>query len=168
MTEPSIVDRPAQRYLGIAAKVHMSKIASVGDTLPGELFGWLGRRGLVAAAAPFFRYYAISADGTLDLEWGVPIAVAAPGDERVRPGELPAGRYASLIHVGPYGGIRDATAALHQWIKDRGERQDVAITPAGDRIAACWVEFYPTDPRLEPDQKKWVSEIAIKLADGAP
>ncbi|MEO6379463.1 MAG: GyrI-like domain-containing protein, partial [Caulobacteraceae bacterium] len=120
MSEPAIVERTAQPYVGIPAKVEMSKIASVGDTLPGELFGWLGAHGLKPAGAPFFRYYAIGADGVLDLEWGVPLAEPATGDARVRPGDLPAGQYASLIHVGPYSGIRDATASLHQWIKDQG------------------------------------------------
>ena len=163
MNQPIIIERTTQPYLGIHARVAMSKIASVGDTLPGELFGWLGAHGLAPAGAPFFRYYAIDADGMLDLEWGVPLASPAVGDDRVRAGELPAGRYASLTHVGPYSGIRDATAALGRWIKDQGLVQDVTHTPAGDR-AACWAEFYPTDPRIEPDQRKWVTEIAIKLA----
>ena len=166
MNDPIIVERAAQPYVGIAAKVEMSKIAGIADKLPGELFGWLSAHGLQPAGAPFFRYYAIGADGMLDLEWGVPLAAPAAGDDRVRPGELPAGQYASLIHVGPYGGIRDATAALHRWITDEGRAQDIAHTPTGDRFA-CWIEFYPTDPRAEPDQSKWVSEIAIKLASDA-
>ena len=82
----------------------------------------------------------------------------------MRPGELPAGRYARLIHVGPYGGIRGATAALQQWIKHQGQALEIEPTPAGDRVAG-WVEFYPTDPRAEPDQSRWVTEIIMKLAD---
>ena len=164
MSEPAIFERAAQPYVGIAAKVEMSKIASVADKLPGELFGWLAAHGLQPAGAPFFRYHAIGADGVLDLEWGAPLAAPAAGDARVRPGELPAGSYARLIHVGPYGGIRDATAALQQWIKAQGRTLDIERTPTGDRTV-CWVEFYPTDPRAEPDQSKWLTEIIMKLAD---
>lgn len=70
-----------------------------------ELFGWLAEHGMAPAGPPFIRYHVTGAGGELDIELGVPADVTADGGTRVRPGVLPAGRYAVLRHTGPYDGL---------------------------------------------------------------
>ena len=58
----------------------------------------------------------------------------------------------------------DVNAVLIGWAKEKGIRWDAVETPNGDRFAGR-LEIYETDPREEPDQSKWKTEVAIRLAD---
>jgi len=165
-SDPGIVERKEQLYAGIAAGVAMKDIAKVADTLPRELSAWLAGHGIEPAGAPFFRYNVIDMEHLLQLEWGVPISKTVGGDGRVLVGSLPAGRYASLIHTGPFSGLMAATAALLKWIDENGLKVDMTRMPEGERFA-CRLEIYLTDPRAEPDSKNWQTEIAMRLADSS-
>ena len=79
-------------------------------------------------------------------------------------GRLPAGRYGSLVHRGPYEELYDANAVLIGWAKERGIRWDAEETEAGERFG-CRLEIYRTDPREEPDPAKRETEVAIRIAD---
>src|SRR5581483_12451225 len=100
-TEPTVVVRPPQPYVGVKTTIAMNEIGTFADRVFPELFGWLGQRGIAPAGAPFFRYHRF-ADGQLEMEAGVPVGAPAAGDGRVEAGTLPAGRYASLVHTGSY------------------------------------------------------------------
>ena len=73
----------------------------------------------------------------LEIELGVPVA----GDAQARSGALPAGRYATLVHVGPYGGLRDAHQALQDWAQQQGFRWSERV------------ETYVTDPARSPTRR---------------
>ena len=59
---PEIVTRAEQPYVAIRARVTMSELPGLADRL-GEVFGWLGARGLAPAGPPFFRYDVIDMAG---------------------------------------------------------------------------------------------------------
>ena len=88
---PEIETRAEQPYVAISARVPMSGLAGVGARL-GQVFGWLGARGVAPAGPPFFKYNVIDMAGDLEVEGGVPIAQAMEGDTQVLSGVLPAGR----------------------------------------------------------------------------
>ncbi len=164
MTEPKIIERTDQPYVAIRANVTMAKL---GETLPplhGEVFGWLGSRGIEPAGAPFWKYNVIDMERELEVEVGVPVAGQADGDDRVLAGVLPAGRYASLMHTGHPSTLIDATRALLEWAATEGLAWDVVDTPDGQRWTAR-LEVYETDPDEQPDMNKWVTELAFRLAD---
>src|SRR5580700_7281658 len=115
LTLPKIVERAEQPYVAIVANVTMHDIGPTARTLLPEVFGWLAARRSAPAGAPFFRYNVIDMARQLEIEFGVPTAAAVNGDARVHPGRLPAGRYASLVHRGPYDELYDANAALIGW-----------------------------------------------------
>ena len=126
---PQIVTRTEQPYVAIRARVTMSELPGLADRL-GEVFGWLGAHQIAPAGAPFFRYDVIDMARELEVEAGVPVAVAVAGDGPVSPGVLPAGRYATLTHVGPYGELAAATSTLLDWAAGQGLTWD--MQPAGD------------------------------------
>ncbi|MET9023759.1 GyrI-like domain-containing protein [Actinopolymorpha sp. NPDC004070] len=163
-SEPTIVERAAQPYVAITASVPMTRMASTLPPLNGEVFGWLEARGIAPAGAPLWKYNVIDMDRELEIEVGVPVAEKIAGDDRVRCGVLPAGRYATLRHVGHPDELVDATGSLLRWADGQGLRWDVADKPGGERWAAR-VEFYLTDPADEPDLNKWETDLAFKLAD---
>ncbi|GAA3492742.1 GyrI-like domain-containing protein [Streptomyces cremeus] len=162
--EPEIVERGEQPYVGIRARVRADHFAPVADRIP-ELFDWLAARGTEPGGGPFFRYNVIGADGELEVEAGVPVAVAPEPEGDVRADALPAGRYATLTHVGHPDELTGVTRELIAWAGARGLEWDMTRTGDGEH----WVgrtETFLTDPRVEPDPGKWQTRLAFRLADG--
>jgi effector-binding domain-containing protein len=163
--EPQIVHRPEQPYLAISTTVAMAKLATDVPPLIGELYGRLGRHGIAPAGALFWRYAEFQPGELVEVEVGVPVAgTDVAGDERVRAGVLPGGRYASTVHVGHPTELGAATAALLDW----GKRNEVAWDVAEDATSSRWaarLEIYLSDPDVEPDLSKWRTELAIKVRD---
>jgi effector-binding domain-containing protein len=160
MQQPQVTQRPAQSYAAIPVTVRMANFAAAIDSGFPELFAWLAQHSLVPTGPPFIRYLRVDMDGELEVELAAPLDGAAPVDERVRGGVLPAGRYVTLLHVGPYDGLLQANATVQQWASERG------LAWAMD--GSTWrgrVEHYLTDPAQEPDASRLQTEVAYLLAD---
>jgi effector-binding domain-containing protein len=163
ITSPKIGERTEQPYVGIKSVVKREAIGATAGKLFGEVFGWLGGRGLAPVGAPFFRYTAVDMEHGIEIEFALPTAEAVAGDDRLLTGVLPAGRYASLLHRGPYDQLYEANGALGNWIKEQGLDVEIVKSPNGDRFG-CRIEVYLTDPGVETDPEKWETEVAFKLA----
>jgi effector-binding domain-containing protein len=160
---PEIVTRAEQPYAAIRARVTMAELGGLGARF-GEVFGWLGARGLAPTGAPFFKYNLIDMTAELEVEAGVPVAAALDGDDHVVSGVLPAGRYATLTHVGHPSELVEVTKALLDWAARQGLRWDMSPADSGERWG-CRLEIYLTDPSQEPDMSKWQTQLAFRLAD---
>jgi effector-binding domain-containing protein len=159
--EPKIDERREQPYMGIRTQVPMKGMSKVVTKLFKEMSKWMKQQDTTAAGPPFLRYYAIDMSGEMDIEVGTPVAASLPGDGRVTPGVIPAGRYASLIYSGSgYSGNK----ALVEWAKANRIMWDRWDDPKGDAFRSRY-ESYLTDPKIEPRKTKWEVEVAIKLAD---
>jgi effector-binding domain-containing protein len=163
-TEPEIVELPERPYAAIAASVTMETLGTAVPPLNQEVFAWLGQQGVPPAGPPFWKYNVIDMDRRLEVEAGVPLAEPVPGDDRVLAAVLPAGRYATLRHVGHPDTLMAATAALLDWAAAKGLKWDMSPSPGGERWG-CRLEVYHSDPANEPDMTKWVTELAFRLAD---
>jgi effector-binding domain-containing protein len=154
--EPVIKRRPAQPYLGIAGEITDGVPAFVDRAFP-ELFGWLREHGVKPAGPPFIRYGEVDSEGEpLELAVGVPVSGDTKGDELVRHDSLPAGRYLTYLHVGPYRSetqpdLAAARQRLLSWAEDRGLA-----------IRGC-LEHYRIGPVEEPDFTKWETELAYLI-----
>jgi effector-binding domain-containing protein len=160
---PEIVIRTEQPYVAIKARVTMSELPVLGARL-GEVFGWLGARGLAPAGAPFFKYNVVDMARELDMEAGVPVAAAVDGDGHMASGVLPAGLYATLTHVGHPSELAGVTETLLDWAAGQGLTGDTSPGPDGD-VWGGRLEIYLTDPAQEPDMSKWETQLAFRLAD---
>lgn len=168
MNEPEIQRRPAQPYLGIAGEITEGVPAFVDREFP-ELYGWLREHAVEPAGAPFIRYRELDPAGEpVVIEVGAPVDGMPEGDERVRSGTVPAGRYLTLMHVGPY---RSETLPDLAVARDRligwAERQGLAYSRATDRGSTlpCCLERYLVGPVDEPDFTKWETEFAYLVLD---
>ena len=161
ITEPNIAYREEQPYMGIRTVTAFRGMFAVVDTLLKELRIWVKQHG-VADEGPFFlRYHVIDMGGPMDIEVGFMVPLPLPGDERVKPGVLPAGRYASVTYTG--SGMA-GNKALIGWARDHGVAWDRWDDPAGDAFA-CRYEAYTTDYRVEHRKSRWEIDLAIKIAD---
>jgi effector-binding domain-containing protein len=163
LTEPKVEERTEQHYMGIRTQVPMSALGEQIPTLIDEVFAWLGRHEIALAGPPLARFHVIDMEGKLDIELGVPVAGAVAGDDRVSPGVMPAGRYASLIYTGVENGIA-GNAALLDWGAAQGLTWDRWDDPKGDAFGGR-VEYFLDGPEDHPDPATWDTEVAIRLAD---
>jgi hypothetical protein len=160
LTPPHVDDRPEVATLGITVVTPFRGMLKVRDQLLAELVGWLGQRHVDAQGNFFLRLHTIDMDGPMELEVGI-AAATHPGDDRVRAGSLPAGKYASLTYRNH--SLR-ANRALLDWAAEEGHALDRETVRAGDRFG-CRYEAYLTDPRRNPRKTLWDVELAIRLRD---
>lgn len=109
----------------------------------------------------FLRYYHCDMQARMDVEAGLVVPTPLAGDGVVRPGMLPAGRYASLVYKG--NGLR-GNQALMGWAKTQGVRFD-ARDPDLSESYTCRYEAYLTDYRVESRKLLWDVELSIKVVD---
>jgi effector-binding domain-containing protein len=158
--EPRIVTQEARPYVGVRGVVTMDSIPEIADRFP-EVFGWLNERGVLPAGAPFLKYNLIDMQRQLEIEAGVPVEEGVSGDDRVFAGVLPAGRYATVTHVGHPAALVDVTAALLEWAAKEGLAWDMRETPEGQRWE-CRLESYLSEPDVP--MENWETELAFRLA----
>jgi effector-binding domain-containing protein len=168
MTEPQIQQRDALPYLAIRSEVANGLPAVVDRAFP-QLFAWLGERGIAPAGPPFIRYLEVDQAGEpLEIEVAAPVSRGAEPDGPVSSGLLPEGRYATLVHTGPYRhddvpDLGDAQAALRSWT----EQQGLVTGRPSERGASlpCAVEHYRIGPPMERDWTKWETELAYLVVE---
>jgi effector-binding domain-containing protein len=160
-TAPEITERAAQPYVAIRANVTMAQLSGFADRL-GEVFSWLAERGVAPAGPPFFRYNVIDMERELNVEAGVPVPTAVEGDDRVIAGVLPAGRYATAVHVGHYDGLIGAVDDLLRWAESQGLEWDKSSAEDGEHWG-CRLEIYLTDPSQQVDPATWETQLAFRL-----
>jgi hypothetical protein len=100
------------------------------------------------------------------LEAGLPVAPGVRGRDGVIAADLPAGRYATLLHVGPYcrrrgPGIDDARLALVLWTVRHGLVYG-RPTPRGEALVCC-VDHLRVGPGVERDHSRWQTELAYLI-----
>jgi effector-binding domain-containing protein len=166
--EPRIEQLAALPYLAIRRHVTDGVPAAVDGAFP-ELFSWLGAGEIAPAGPPLIRVHEVDADGEpLELEVAVPVEGDTPADERVRRDSLPAGRYVTKLHVGPYRSetepdLGDARAAVIDWMDENGITFDRASERG--RELGCAVDHLRVSPGTEPDYTKWETEIAYLILE---
>jgi AraC family transcriptional regulator len=125
----------------------MKAIGEVIGPLYGELFGWLGAKGIPPSGAPWTRYLGMGSDD-VEMEVAAPVAVMPGPAGRIVVGEMASCDYLRTLHIGPYETIDAAYNAIVEAMHDRG------LMPSG----ATW-EVYLTDPGNEPDPSKWQTMV---------
>lgn len=101
------------------------------------------------------RNLAIYLDDKINLEVGVELEASFAGHGEVVRSFTPAGLVATTTHFGPYGRLREAYQALHEWCRLQGH------TPAGPswEVYGHWSEEWNSNPsRIQTDVFVLLSE----------
>jgi hypothetical protein len=169
--EPWLQQRAALPYVGIPCHVTQQGVAAAVDPAFPELFRWLGERRVEPVGPPFIRYLEVDVDDEpLELDVGAPVEDNVSGDGRVQAGVLPAGRYVTLLHVGPYRHATEtdlaaARLAMRDWARRHGVVLDSRTTDRGSAWGS-YVERYLIGPVDEPDYAKWKTELMYLASEG--
>ncbi|MEO8686510.1 MAG: GyrI-like domain-containing protein [Devosia sp.] len=162
MTRIMIVTRKPQPYAAVVLRLRQPEIAQKAPPLIADVIAWVEAHGGETTGAPFFNYVNFYPDETMDMQVGMPTATVLEGDGEVSTGTLPGGRYASLMHDGPYHELHEANRALGDWAKNSGHKLDGRVE--GDRfVNATRMEIY-LDPGEGPSGNP-VTEVAFRLAE---
>ena len=142
-----IVEQHAQTTLVVRTRTAVGNMPQVlGEAFHGIL-NYLGETDGKCIGAPFVAYYNMDMDD-LDIEIGFPVSKKLPGKGEVQSSEIPAGKQATCLYVGPYNQIEPAYGVLMKYIQEKG------LTPTGVAY-----EFYLNDPGETPE-----SELQTKIA----
>lgn len=164
INEPVAGARAEQPYVSIPIELTLKEWEKA-NTLVGEIFAWLGEKEVQPSGAPFFRYLVIGdTEKKFKLEVGVPITSPMFGDERVITGTIPAGKYATLVHIGHPDCIGNSFTVLEEWAKDHDIEWDNQME-GEEELWGGRFEYYLTDPAVEPNLEKWSTEIAYKIRE---
>jgi effector-binding domain-containing protein len=145
--EITVKELAPQPMVSIRTTCHAAVIGSTLAEILPEVFRYIRENDVYPCGPPFTRYHGFS-DTEVDIEGGMPVKTPLPGKARIRAGELPGGRVATTIHIGPYERLPEAHDALHAWMREQ------EVEPAGPQ----W-ECYISDPGKEPDPNKRQTEL---------
>jgi effector-binding domain-containing protein len=159
---PELEYRGPQPYVAIRSRVTMTEIAAALPPLGGEVIRWLQKKGLRPAGPAFWRYLLVDMEKKLEIDVGFPLRALPQGDKRIVADILPGGTYATTIYVGHPQGLMKATAELLSWAEGKGVEWRMDGPRWGGRI-----EWYLSDPAVEPDMNTWKTELAFLTVDKA-
>ena len=117
--------------------------------LLARVLAHIERSGGRVTAPPFARFAVF--DDHVDLDAGIPVENVPAGDG-IRLGQLSGGEAAVGRHVGPPSELGPAHEAVRAWLHERG------IKPS-----EFW-EVYYTDPKVEPDERRWQTDVVYLVA----
>jgi effector-binding domain-containing protein len=158
---PRVEPRPERVYVGIRVVTPFRGMLKVRDELLREVRASIEASDAEPIGHGFLRLHVIDMNGPMDIEAGYFTRRLCPGGGRIKPGSMPAGRYATLTY-------RDhalrANRALIEWAHDNGIEFDRRELPEGDAFA-CRYEANLTDPKEEPRKTRWDVELAFRIVD---
>jgi len=156
----SIVEKAERPYLGIRLQTPFGGMfGEIAKTLK-VLRRWSKANGVPDNGPYFVRYYHCDMSTIMDVEVCLMTPSAVPGDEGVKQGLLPMGKYATLVYRG--NGLR-GNQALMKWAVDNGVAFDPLVAGLAESYV-CRYEAYLTDYRVESRKLLWDVELAIKVA----
>lgn len=160
VTEPTIIDAPEwQTIVARTDDASMSRIRELMDSGFAAVGHALSQEGLRPAGAAFARYSSDPSHEPFVLELGYPLAEALDepvhiDDTVVIPSSLPAGRVATVSHVGAYERLGESWSALHTWVEQQGHARE----------SAFW-EVYVTEPTPDADPESMRTDLFLPLRD---
>jgi AraC family transcriptional regulator len=138
-----IKDVKKQSTLVIKQKVKMAEIsAELGKLLP-KIHAYLGSKNITPLSAPMTHFKKTAADA-FEIEAGFVVPEGTKGEGEIVSSELPAGKAAFTVHVGPYDALPKTYEAMEAVLKTKGLQGK----------GSSW-EFYVTDPgSTKPEELK--------------
>jgi effector-binding domain-containing protein len=136
------------------------RLTTIGTAISGgfaEIYGYLGPRG-AASGEPFVVYHGAPGEGDrpFDIEICAPVVGSLEPPAGWQLTTLPAGTFASVLHLGSYDTLGTAYDELESWIA----REDFAV-------AGPPREVYLSEPSTPPEATRTVIEFPVVASTAA-
>lgn len=145
-----IKDQPAQPTLSVRTHAAVQDLPVVIGKVYGSIAQYLGELGEEPAGMPFVAYFNMDMQN-LDLEIGFPVKKKLGGKGEIQASEVPAGKYATTLYVGPYDKCQGAYDALNAYIKEKGFEATGAA-----------YEYYHDGPEVPPEKTRTTIVLPLK------
>jgi len=136
-----VKEQTTQPTLAIRTRVSVQDLPQTLGEAYGAIAQYLGELGEQPAGPPFAAYHNMDMQN-LDVEIGIPVSKKLAGRDDIQASEIPSGKAATCLHVGPYAEIEPAYTALSEWMKDNGYK-----------ATGVAYEIYLNDPEETPPQE---------------
>ncbi len=147
--EAEIKELPSMKYIGIRGKLKGAEIGLKLNEFYTQLMGEMKKQGVEQAGAPFTINYSANAD-TYDMEACIPVKGSMLVGGFMRSGNNPATKALVIKYYGNYVG----TGLVYQPGFDYLSHNNLKVVGAP-------MEFYITDPIIEKDTAKWLTEVVL-------
>ncbi|MDH5219298.1 MAG: GyrI-like domain-containing protein [Gammaproteobacteria bacterium] len=138
MQECKIIERKTQAVLYIRGNSAAKDLPDFFHKAYGSIAQHAQQEGIQFSGAPYAAYYNMDMEN-LDVEAGFPVLLTETDKENIHTGEIPAGRYATTIHTGPYSQVEPSYNTLMQYMQENGVESTGIV-----------YEFYLNDPDTTP------------------
>ena len=152
-TEPTVVELVERPTAVIPGVVDAASLPQFFDRAFPTLAQVVATQG-AAIAGPAFAFYRRPPGADVDLEVGFPTAAPVEPAGEVRPGVLPGGRAAHLVHLGSYDHLAASWDRLTTWAVEEG------LSPA----ESFW-EVYVTQPTPDGDPARMRTDLFCLVAE---
>lgn len=146
-----IIESAPQPAVAVRLTTPVEEMPDVVGRSYQQVFGHLATAGAPPAGMPFICYHNLDL-AALDIEIGVAVERALPGEGTVAPATIAGGRRGVAVHHGPYEALGDTYGALTAWLAEQGE------TPTG-----LLYEYYENAPDEVPPSEL-VTRVELLLA----
>jgi effector-binding domain-containing protein len=139
-----IKELPPQPVLSLRSKVTMAALPGFIGSAFSRLFPYLASLGESPVGPPLAVYHGMPTDEGIDVELCVPTGTVLAAWDDIGASELPGGKFASVMHLGPYEKVGDTYALLQKWIVDNcyvlaGSSREVYIVGVGQADPDAYV-----------------------------
>ncbi len=133
-----IKEKSTQPTLIIRKKTSVQNLSELLGKSYGEIIIYIMELGEQPSGPPYVAYYNTDMLN-LEIEIGFPVSKKFSDKGDIKSSEIPGGKFANCLYIGPYNEIAAAYNALTEWIENNGyESTGVAY------------EIYLNDPRETP------------------
>ena len=136
-----VEERSTQAVLSIRTRTRVEELPQELGKAYGAIAQYLCELQEQPAGAPFAAYYNMDMQN-LDVEIGFPVPHPLPGRGEVQSSEIPGGKAATCLHIGPYDQMEPAYTALSEWMQENGYE-----------AAGVAYEMYLSDPQDTPPEE---------------
>jgi effector-binding domain-containing protein len=150
MSQIELSEQNAQPVLMIRTRTSMETLSNVIGEGYEKIVSYLAGIGQQPAGVPYTCYHNTDMQD-MDVEIGFPVAKMLPGKGDIQAGELPAGKYVTMMYKGPYSGMEKPYDEIFAWMKARGYGQ-----------AGVYYEYYYNAPDEVPEEEL-LTKIAIPV-----
>ncbi|MBZ0202182.1 MAG: GyrI-like domain-containing protein [Ignavibacteria bacterium] len=149
--EYSIVEVESKKGISIRDNCTPQDLPKKYEELYGEIGKFMTKNGLKPNGYAFGMYHDFTPED-VDLEAGIQLDGDFLLDGRIQLTETYGGKAAKAVFIGNYTGLGKAWEDFMMWIEDNGHKTKMP----------CF-ELYITDPRVEKDSSKWITELYFPL-----
>jgi AraC family transcriptional regulator len=140
--EIQLKDVKKQTTLVIKKTVKRDEISGALHEIFPKVFGYLAQNNIQPSSAPMAKYKVVG--DSFEMEAGVIVPDGTKGEGDFVVSELPAGKAAFAVHVGPYEKLPETIRTVAEWLKTKGHKS-----------ARIGWEIYVSDPgQVKPEEIK--------------